>query len=131
MRHVVVINEAFAGKNFPGEDPLGKRVTIYMKDENVPTEIIGIVGDHKHMGIDSEIEPMSYWPHAEQAFPFMTFVIRTQGDPASIAPAARNVATAARTAASTAGSTAQSPRSIDSARRRPSTTRPHSSTATR
>jgi putative ABC transport system permease protein len=91
MRHVVVINEAFARKNFPGEDPLGKRVTIYMKDENVPTEIIGIVGDHKHMGLDSEIEPMSYWPHPEQAFPFMTFVIRTQGDPASIAPAARSV----------------------------------------
>jgi putative ABC transport system permease protein len=91
MRHVVVINEAFARKNFPGEDPLGKRVTIYMKEDNVPTEIIGIVGDHKHMGLDSEIEPMSYWPHPEQAFPFMTFVIRTQGDPASIAPAARNV----------------------------------------
>jgi putative ABC transport system permease protein len=91
MRHVVVINEAFARKNFPGEDPLGKRVTIYMKEDNVPTEIIGIVGDHKHMGLDSEIEPMSYWPHPEQAFPFMTFVIRAQGDPSSIAPAARTV----------------------------------------
>ena len=91
MKHVVVINEAFARKNFPGEDPLGKRVIIYMKEDNVPTEIIGIVGDHKHMGLDSEIEPMSYWPHPEQAFPFMTFVIRTQGDPANIAPAARNV----------------------------------------
>jgi len=91
MRHVVVINEAFALKNFPDEDPLGKRVTIYMKDDNVPTEIIGIVGDNKHMGLDSEIEPMSYWPHPELAYPFMTLVIRTQGDPASIAPAARNV----------------------------------------
>ena len=91
MRHVVVINEAFARKNLPGEDPIGKRVTIYMKEENVPTEIIGVVGDHKHMGLDSEIEPMAYWPHAEQAFTFMTFVIRTQGDPASIAPAVRGV----------------------------------------
>lgn len=91
MKHVVVINEAFARKNFPGEDPLGKRVIIYMKEDNVPTEIIGIVGDHKHMGLDSEIEPMSYWPHPEQAFPFMTLVIRAQGDPSSIAPAARTV----------------------------------------
>ena len=91
MRHVVVINEAFALKNFPGEDPLGKRVTIYMKDDNVPTEIIGIVGDNKHMGLDSEVEPMSYWPHPELAFPFMTLVIRTHGDPSSIAPTARNV----------------------------------------
>ncbi|MFY9556006.1 MAG: ABC transporter permease [Blastocatellia bacterium] len=91
MRHVVVINEAFARKNLPGEDPLGKRVTIYMKDDNVPTEIIGIVGDSKHMGLDGEVEPMSYWPHPELAYPFMTLVIRTQGDAASIAPAARNV----------------------------------------
>jgi len=91
MKHVVVINEAFARKNLPGEDPIGKRVTIYMKEDNVPSEIIGVVGDHKHMGLDSEIEPMSYWPHAEQAFPFMTFVIRAEGDPASIAPAVRNI----------------------------------------
>jgi putative ABC transport system permease protein len=91
MRHVVVINEAFAHKNFPDEDPLGKRVVIYMKEDNIPTEIIGIVGDSKHMGLDSEIEPMAYWPHPEQAFPFMTLVIRTRGEAAGIAPAARQV----------------------------------------
>ena len=91
MRHVVVINEEFARKNFPGEDPLGKRVIIYMKDENLPSEIIGIVGDSKHMGLDSEIEPMAYWPHSELAYPFMTVVIRTRGDAAKIAPAARRV----------------------------------------
>ncbi|MGH9937329.1 MAG: ABC transporter permease, partial [Blastocatellia bacterium] len=34
MRHVVVINEAFARTNFPGEDPLGKRVVINMKVDN-------------------------------------------------------------------------------------------------
>jgi putative ABC transport system permease protein len=91
MRHVVVINDAFARKYFPNEDPLGKRVTIHMKNENVPSQIIGVVGDSKHMGLDSEIEPMSYWPHPELAYSYMTFVIRTQGDAASIAPAARNV----------------------------------------
>jgi len=91
MRHVVVINEAFAAKNFPGEDSLGKRVTVYMKDDNVPTEIIGIVGDNKHMGLDEDVEPMAYWPHPELAYPFMTLVIRTHGEPASVAAAARNV----------------------------------------
>src|SRR5262249_61464256 len=34
MRHVVVINEAFARQHFPNEDPLRKRVTIYMKTDN-------------------------------------------------------------------------------------------------
>ncbi|MGH9970959.1 MAG: ABC transporter permease [Pyrinomonadaceae bacterium] len=91
MRHVVVVNETFARKYLPGVDPIGKRVTIDMKDENVPSEIIGVVGDNKHMGLDAEIEPMSYWAHPELTYPYMTVVIRTRGDALNIAPAARNV----------------------------------------
>jgi putative ABC transport system permease protein len=91
MRHVVVINETFARKYFPSEDPLGKRLTIYMKDENVPTEIIGIVADNKHMSLTTEVEPMAYWPHAEQAFSFMKLVIRTGTDSSAVASAARGV----------------------------------------
>ncbi len=91
MRHVVVVNETFARTNLPGQDPLGKRVTIAMKDQNVPTEIIGIVGDTKHLGLDTETEDMAYWPQPELVYPYMTLVIRTQGEPADITPAARNV----------------------------------------
>ncbi len=91
MRHVVVINEAFVRQHFPNEDPLGKRVTIYMKDDNQPCEIIGVVGDSKHMSLDAEVRPMSYWPHPELASSGMTFVIRTRGDAASVTSAARNV----------------------------------------
>jgi putative ABC transport system permease protein len=91
MRHVVVVNETFARKIFPGQDPLGKRVTIVMKDENFPTEIIGIVGDTKHLGLDTETEVMAYWPQPELVYSSMTLVIRTLGEPTNIAPAARNV----------------------------------------
>ncbi len=91
MRHVVVVNEAFASKNLPGQDPIGKRVTIHMKDVNEPTEIIGIVADSKHKGLDSEVEPMAYWPHPELTSTFMTLVMRTQGEATNVAPAARNV----------------------------------------
>jgi putative ABC transport system permease protein len=88
-RHVVVVNETFARVNFPGQDPLGKHVIIEMKDENVPSEIIGIVGDSKHMGLDKSPDAMSYWPHAELAYSQMTLAIRTKGDAASFAPAVR------------------------------------------
>ena len=93
MRHVVVINEAFARVNFPGQDPLGKRVTIYMKDDpdNKPTEIIGIVGDNKHLALDAEVEPMAFWPQPELTYSSMTLAIRTRGEAMNIAPAARNV----------------------------------------
>ncbi|HKC86997.1 MAG TPA: FtsX-like permease family protein, partial [Blastocatellia bacterium] len=54
-------------------------------------EIIGVVGDSKHMGLDAEVRPMAYWPHPELASSGMTFVIRTRGDAAAITSAARNV----------------------------------------
>jgi putative ABC transport system permease protein len=91
MRHVVVVNETFARKNLPGQDPLGKRVTIVMKNENVPSEIVGVVGDTKHLGLDTETEEMAYWPQPELVYPYMTLVIRTRDEATNIAPAARNV----------------------------------------
>lgn len=91
MRHVVVVNEAFAREIFPGQNPISKRVTIEMKDENQPSEIIGVVGDNKARGLDTEIEPMAFWPHAELVYPAMTLAIRTRGDSAGAAAAARNI----------------------------------------
>ena len=91
MRHVVLVNETFVQKNLGGQNPLGHKLTIYMKDENVPCEIIGVVGDHKHMGLDVAVEPMVYWPHAELVFPGMTLMLRTRGDASAVAAAARNV----------------------------------------
>jgi putative ABC transport system permease protein len=84
VSHVVIINEAMARTYFPDEDPLGKRVTIAMTSTPAPTEIIGVVGDVKHAGLDVEPRAMSYWPHPELAYPFMTLVARTEGDPLSL-----------------------------------------------
>ena len=91
MRHVVLVNEAFVRKNLGGANPLGHKLTIYMKEENVPTEIIGVVGDHKHLGLDTSVEPVAYWPHPELVYPGMTIVLRTQGDAKAVAPATREV----------------------------------------
>ena len=91
MRHVVLVNEEFVRKNLKGEDPLGKRITVWMKDEPVPTEIIGVVGDSKHVGLDVGVEPVVYWPHPELVYTGMTLMLRTQGDASAFASAARNV----------------------------------------
>jgi putative ABC transport system permease protein len=90
-RHVVIVNETFVRQDLPGEDPIGKRVTINMKEQNVPTEIIGVVADSKHMTLDGEPEAMAYWPHPELTYSSMTFVIRTRGEATNVAAAARNV----------------------------------------
>ncbi len=90
-KHVVLVNESMARQHFPGEDPIGKRITVNMAFEPVPTEIVGIVGDVKHESLLEEGYPTVYMPLPEVVFPYMTLVIRTTGDPAEMAPAARRV----------------------------------------
>ena len=82
----VVISQSMAQMLWPGENPLGKRVTIYMKRDNKPSTVIGVVGDVKHAGFASPIKPTAYWAYPELGFQFMTLVIRTSGDPRSLIP---------------------------------------------
>ncbi len=50
---VAVINETLARKYFPGEDPIGKRITVLTVAEERPREIVGVIGDI----LDHSIEP--------------------------------------------------------------------------
>jgi putative ABC transport system permease protein len=86
-RHVILISDAMARQHFPGEDPIGKRITVHMAAKPVPTEIIGVVGDVKYDSLLDQPEPTVHFPYPELAYPFMTFVIRTGSDPLAIAPA--------------------------------------------
>jgi hypothetical protein len=52
-----------------------------MKDRNVPSEIVGVVGDVKHHGLDSTSRPTIYWPHPELVYNSMTLVVRSKADP--------------------------------------------------
>jgi len=79
--HVVIINETMARENWPNQDPIGQQVVIDMKDNNVPSTIVGVVGDVKHEGLDATPIAMSYWPHPELTYSQMTLAIRTTGDP--------------------------------------------------
>jgi predicted permease len=86
-RHVVIISESLARQYFPGEDPLGKHISVAMFDKPNPTEIIGVVGDVRYDSLTDQAEPTVYFPHPELTYEFMTLVIRTADDPAAIAPA--------------------------------------------
>jgi putative ABC transport system permease protein len=86
-RDVVVINEALARQYFPNEDPIGKRVTIDMTDPNVPTEIIGIVGNTRAIDLVTPAQPQGFWPHPQLAYNLMTLTVRTAGNPLGSAQA--------------------------------------------
>jgi putative ABC transport system permease protein len=89
--HVVIISESLARQYFPGEDPLGQRVRIYMKDQNDFCEIIGVVGDVKRQGLDTVAQGASYWPHAELPFSSMMLAVRADGDPLAKLAAIRGI----------------------------------------
>jgi len=86
-KHVILINEALARKHFPNQDPIGQRLDVGMFESPTPAEIIGIVGNVRYDSLVDEAPPAVYFPHPDLAYPFMTLVVRTDGDPAAIAPA--------------------------------------------
>jgi putative ABC transport system permease protein len=85
--NVVIVNETLVKRYFPNEDPLGKQLVIQMTDPNVPTEIVGVVGDAKFSDLRLETRPQTYWPHPQLAYNAMTFTVRTANDPMSFARA--------------------------------------------
>jgi putative ABC transport system permease protein len=88
--HVVIINQYFAEKYFHGTNPLGQRVIIDMKDVNVPTEIIGVVGDVHTSNLSENTEAIAYWPFPELPYSRMVFVVRTSGTPLAFVPSIRD-----------------------------------------
>jgi putative ABC transport system permease protein len=92
---VVVVNESFATRYFPGRSAIGQRI-VGEGDQPVTWEIVGVVGDTLGRGVTSRPEPELYMtveqgpPEWNQHF----LVIRTAGEPASLLPSVRRVVAA-------------------------------------
>ena len=89
---VILINQAFARKYFPGENPIGKHIQVELGDgviDHPMREVAGVVGDVKGRGLTADVEPEYFLPYAQAVItnPFLT--IRTSGDPASLEGAVR------------------------------------------
>src|SRR5205085_2467020 len=84
---VALINETMARTYFPDEDALGK--VLLDPDGKNPTEIVGIVGDIKHFGLDDAPEPYLYVPHTQVAENSMSLVVRTASEPAAMTAVVR------------------------------------------
>jgi putative ABC transport system permease protein len=83
MPKVAIINHNLASVYFPNEDPLGKRITF--DDGESWSSIVGIVGDVKRLGLDSSAQPEVYFSYLQVAAPRMSVVVRTAGNPLSLA----------------------------------------------
>lgn len=63
-RRVLVINERLARQVFGSESPLGRMVTVGMSTQ-APFEIVGVVGDDRHLGVDVEPMPTFFLPYRQ------------------------------------------------------------------
>ena len=85
-RPVCMIDETFARKHWPGEDPLGKRLRFGGSDDkdNPWIEVVGVVNHVKHYGVDQDSRVEMYIPYAQSPIPSFTLVVKTTGDPSSL-----------------------------------------------
>src|SRR5438270_690919 len=85
---VVALNETLANTLWPGEDALGKRVSL-SGPEGPFLEVIGVARDGKYRSLGETPHPYIYQPLLQSYDPKMTLVVRTKGEPTSVAAAVR------------------------------------------
>jgi putative ABC transport system permease protein len=80
---VAVIDEAFAKRHFPGENPIGQGLDIGNGSQGY-YEVVGVVGNVRQAGLDADAAPTMYVPYKQDIFGQMWMVARTSGDPATL-----------------------------------------------
>jgi len=87
--HVVVINETLAGRLWPGENPIGRRLSLNSA-KGPWVEVIGMARDGKYSTLGERARPFIYQSGLQDYSSKMTLVVRTESDPAAMVGALRN-----------------------------------------
>ena len=90
--HVAVVNERFAKRFWPNENPIGKRLKQGWPESNTPwREIVGVVNDVKLNGVESDTPLEVYLPLAQSLSRALVLAVRTDGTDRPSASAIRDV----------------------------------------
>ena len=82
---VVVVNVTTAAKLWPGQSPIGRQLRFNVRDKvSDPLEVIGVVADVRHDGLDSEALAEIYQALPQRSATDLTVVARA-ADPESLA----------------------------------------------
>jgi len=91
---VVLISETAARQFFPGENPIGRTITLgWGRGPGKPRaggEVVGIVGDVKDGGLNEASQPQIYLPYRQWPVGSMTVVVTTAVPPLSLTDAVRS-----------------------------------------
>ena len=85
---VIVVSESFARQNFPNDDPIGKKIGFLWDMEGLQ-EIVGVVADVKHNGLDDPASSALYVTYAQRPEGAFTVVVKSAGEPESMTSAVR------------------------------------------
>jgi putative ABC transport system permease protein len=88
---VLVVNQALARRDFPNEDPVGKRISYGTGPDGQPIwkEIVGVVADVRSEEPGREAAPEIYASYLQDPFGGVSYVVRTSAEPESLAPGVR------------------------------------------
>lgn len=78
---VAVVNETLVKRYWPDQNPIGKRIILRFAGPPVAREVVGIVSDVRHGGLQEAPRPTVFVPHAQSPTGANTFVLRTAADP--------------------------------------------------
>jgi putative ABC transport system permease protein len=85
--HVVIVNETFARRHFPGEDPIGRTLVTGMGQ--LPSQIVGVVADVRSTSLSTPPEADYFLPALQRPETFTNILVRTSMSPVAMAPLVR------------------------------------------
>ena len=85
--HVVIVNETFARRHFPGENPIGRMLVTGMAQ--LPSQIVGVVADVRSTSLNAPPEADYFLPALQRPETFTNILVRTNVGPAAMLPVVR------------------------------------------
>jgi putative ABC transport system permease protein len=92
-QQVLIVNRTMARRLWPGESPLGKRITF-----DTPTDpkakwlaVVGVVADVRATALRQEAQSQAYWPELQRPMDEVALVVRSSQPPALLVPQVRQV----------------------------------------
>jgi putative ABC transport system permease protein len=81
---VAVVSDSLRRREWAGGSPIGRRIRLSWQGRPVDAEVVGVVSQIRHDGLDTSPRPEVFLPLAQFPFGSMTYVVRSAGDPAAV-----------------------------------------------
>jgi predicted permease len=81
--HVAIVNQTFARRHFPNEDPVGRTLITGMAE--LPSQVVGVVADVRSTNLETPPEPDYFLPALQRPEAFTNILVRTNVGPAAAA----------------------------------------------